>query len=134
LKARPSRRRSKPTPRRCGGKLLFLRQLIFDTAAKTDGVGEIEEVLRWGEPAYLTTQTRSGSTIRIGWKKSRPAQYAMYFHCRTTLVETFRARFVTKFKYEKNRGIVFNEDDAIPVKALSDCVAAALTYHRGQRR
>jgi hypothetical protein len=36
-----------------------LRQLILDTAARLD-VGPLEETLRWGEPAYVTT-TRSGS-------------------------------------------------------------------------
>lgn len=32
-------------------KLLFLRELIFDTAAGIQGVGEIEETLKWGEPS-----------------------------------------------------------------------------------
>jgi hypothetical protein len=62
-----------------------LRELIFDVAASTDGVGEIEETLRWGEPAYLTSQSKSGTTIRIGWKSSRPAEYAVFFHCQTDL-------------------------------------------------
>ena len=35
-------------------RLLVLRELIFDTAEKTEGVGEIEETLKWNEPAYLT--------------------------------------------------------------------------------
>jgi len=51
-------------------KLLALRRLIFETAAKIDGVGEIEETLKWGEPAYLMAETRSGSTVRVGWNKS----------------------------------------------------------------
>lgn len=32
-------------------KLLALRELILTTAAATDGVGPIEETLKWGEPA-----------------------------------------------------------------------------------
>ena len=71
-------------------KLLTLRELILRTAAETEGVGELEETLKWGEPAYLTSSTASGSTIRIDWKKKRPNEYAMYFNCQTTLVETFR--------------------------------------------
>ena len=35
-------------------KLFVLRELIFATAAATEGVGELEETLKWGEPAYLT--------------------------------------------------------------------------------
>ena len=87
-------------PRKMKQKLMKLRQLIFDVAAKTKGVGELEETLKWGEPAYLTSQTKSGSLIRIDVKKSDPSKYAMYFHCQTRLVNSFelysRMHLVTK--------------------------------------
>ena len=51
-------------------KLLALRRLIFDTAKTTGGVGPLEEALKWGQPSYLTSKTRSGSTIRIDQVKS----------------------------------------------------------------
>lgn len=110
-------------------KLLALRELVFTTAAATTGVGVLEETLKWGEPAYVTPQSKSGSTLRIGWKKATPSQYAMYFHCQTNLVETFRTLFPDEFKYEANRAIVFSEADEVPVNALALCIAAALTYH-----
>lgn len=113
-------------------KLLALRELIFQTAASTEGVGVIEETLKWSEPAYVTSQSKSGSTIRIDWKKSNPSQYAMYFHCQTNLVDTFRALFPTEFKFEGNRAIVFNEHDAVPIDSLAFCIAAALIYHRSK--
>jgi len=115
-------------------KLLALRKLIFETAVSTEGVGELEETLKWGEPAYLTSQTKSGSTVRIGWKKSNPSQYAMYFHCQTNLVETFRTLFPNKFKFEGNRAIVFNESDVVPTDSLAFCITAALSYHRRRTR
>jgi hypothetical protein len=59
-------------------RLLGLRELILRTAAETEGVGELEETLKWGEPAYLTSSTGSGSTIRIDWKKKQPNEYAVY--------------------------------------------------------
>ena len=110
-------------------KLMFLRQLIFDTAAATEGVGELEETLKWGEPSYLTPETKSGSTVRIDWKESNQDQYAMYFKCTTNLVETFREKYPMQFKYGGNRSIIFDEDDEIPVPELRDCIALALTYH-----
>jgi len=85
-------------------KLLFLRQLILDTAAELDAVGAVEETLKWGEPSYIT---KSGSTIRIDWKRSNPKQYAMYFHCKTKLVDTFKELYRDQFKFEGNRAIVF---------------------------
>lgn len=113
-------------------KLLALRELILATASSTEGVGELEETLKWGEPAYLTSKSKSGSTIRIDWKKARPDEYAMYFNCQTTLVETFRTLFPKEFKFEGNRAIVFKASDAVPADSLAFCMAAALTYHRSR--
>ncbi len=110
-------------------KLLALRQLILDTAATTQGVGEIEETLKWGEPAYVTTQTKSGSTVRIDRKKDQD-RYAIYFNCNTTLVDTFRSMFPHTFQFERNRALVFSLNDTLPTKELMFCIAMALTYHR----
>jgi hypothetical protein len=115
-------------------KLLALRKLIFETAASTPGVGELEETLKWGEPAYVTSETKSGSTVRIAWKRSSPSQYAMYFHCQTNLVETFRTLFPKEFAFKGNRAIVFRESEVVPTDSLSFCIAAALTYHRAKGR
>lgn len=115
-------------------RLLFLRGLIFDVAARTPGVGELTETLKWGEPAYLTVQSGSGSTIRIDRKKAHPTQYAMYFHCQTMLVDTFRTLFPTEFRYEANRSILFEEHERVPVKQLRLCIEMALTYHRRKAR
>jgi len=110
-------------------KLLFVRQLIFDTAAETTGVGPLEECLKWGEPAYLTSTSHSGTTIRIDQKKSGPAHFAVYFNCRTTLVDTFRSLFPDIFTFEGQRSIVFDIGDEIPVNELRACITMALTYH-----
>ncbi len=110
--------------------LMFLRRLILTTASETTGVGELEETFRWGEPSYITTEPKSGSTIRLGWKKSNPHQYALYFHCGTKLVETFREIYGDSFKFAGNRAIVFDEDDCIPEQEIRHCIALALTYHR----
>ncbi len=115
-------------------RLLALRSLILRTAAATEGVGELQETLKWGEPAYLTAESGSGSTIRIGWKKSRPSEYAMYFNCNTNLVETFRTQYPNRFRYEGNRAIVFGEGEPVPQSELRSCVRAALTYHRRSAR
>ena len=111
-------------------RLMALRQLIFDTAASTPGVGELEEALKWGEPAYLTSKTKSGSTVRIAWKAAKPLQHAIYFNCQTTLVDTFRTLFPNDFEFEGNRAIIFDTTGRIPVREVAWCIAAALTYHR----
>lgn len=114
-------------------QLLALRTLIFKVAASTDGVGLLEETLKWNEPAYITSITKSGSTIRLGWKKSQPTQYAIYFNCQTNLIESFRTLFPNNFKFEGNRAMVFSADEILPAEELSFCIAAALTYHRDKK-
>jgi Domain of unknown function (DU1801) len=111
-------------------RLMKLRECIFEVAARTDGVGAIDEALKWGEPAYLTTASKSGSTIRIAWKKSRPNEYAMYFICTTGLIDTFRSLFPQDFKFEGNRAIIFETEEAVHWDALRFCIAAALTHHK----
>ena len=117
-------------PEETRSKLVFLRQVIIDTAAETESVGELEEALRWGQPSYLTTKSKSGSTIRIHTDSSADGRYALYFNCRTTLIDTFREQYPTEFKYGGNRAIIFDHDDEVPVEALRHCIAQALTYHR----
>jgi hypothetical protein len=95
-------------------------------------VGELEETLKWGEPAYAT-KNRAGSTVRIDWKAKDPDRYAMYFHCQTDLVSTFRALFPKDFTFEGNRALVFKLGDRLPKDALAFCIAASLTYYLSKR-
>jgi hypothetical protein len=108
-------------------KMQFLRDLIVETAEETNGIGELEETLKWGEPSFIT---KIGSTLRMDWKEKTPNQYALYFKCTSRLVETFRLEFDHLFQYEGNRAIVFQLNQEIPVPELKTCIKAALTYHK----
>ena len=114
--------------------LLRLRELIFNVALQTDGVGELEETLKWGQPSYLTSKSKSGSLIRIDQIKSQEGTYAMYFHCQTNLVDSFKEMYRDTFKFEGNRGLIFHATDTIPVNELKHCVSMALTYHLTKKR
>jgi hypothetical protein len=110
-----------------------LRELILDTAASIPAVGPITETLKWGEPAYLTEKSKSGSTIRVGWKASAPEQYAMYLNCQTTLVDTYRTLF-PELTFEGNRAVVFEQSSELPEETVRRCIELALTYHLEKRR
>ena len=117
-------------------RLLRLRELIFETAQATEGVGAIEETLKWGQPSYLTP-SKSGTTIRIDAVKPEPWRYALYVHCQTNLVTAFREMYGDALTCEGNRAVLFDEGDALPEDALRHCIAMALTYHlrkAGKRR
>ncbi|MFW5426799.1 MAG: DUF1801 domain-containing protein [Methylophagaceae bacterium] len=107
-------------------KLLFLRQLIINTASETEGINELEETLKWGEPSYLT---KNGSTIRIAWRSSEPSYYGIYFNCKTSLLETFKEIYGNVFNYDGSRAIVFEGSSTIPIEQLKQCIVLSLTYH-----
>ncbi|MBM9577816.1 DUF1801 domain-containing protein [Leptospira sp. 201903070] len=121
-------------PKNVREKLLSVRELIFKIAKSTEGVGNLEETLKWGQPSYLTPETKSGSTIRIDRVSAEENAYALFFHCQTNLVETFRELFPKKIRFEGNRCIRLNAKDPFPTKELSVCISMALTYHLDKKK
>ncbi len=115
-------------------KLEKLRSLILDVALNTEGVGGIEETLKWGEPSFLTSETKSGATIRIDWKEKYPEQYAMYVNCNTSLIDSYNSLFPNVFSFEGNRAIVFSINEELPEEELRVCIQMALTYHKSKAR
>ncbi|KQY72790.1 MULTISPECIES: DUF1801 domain-containing protein [unclassified Ensifer] len=111
-------------------RLLQVRDLIYMVAAETEGVGPLTETLKWGEPAYLTQASKNGTTIRLGVAESAPERCAVFFNCRTTLVETFRIHFADDFTFEGNRALLIPTTGDLPKGPLALCLRAALTYHR----
>ncbi len=113
-------------------RLLAVRHLIF-SVAKEQSAGPLTETLKWGEPAYLTQSTKSGTTIRLGQVRRRHGA-AVLFHCQTTLVAGFRDQFGDVFRFDGNRALLLKTDGALPKSPLAICLARALTYHRAKRR
>lgn len=115
-------------PQEVRTQLLALREVILETAAETEGVGRLEEALRWGEPSYLTSESGSGTTIRISTVRDEARKYAMYVNCQTTLVDTYRQIYPDLFEYVGSRAVVFDIDKEFPQDALRHCIALALRY------
>lgn len=110
-------------PAEIGKALGQLRSLILFTHKKTENVGELSEVLRWGQLSYLTP---TGSMIRLGMSKS--GKPAMFFHCGTSLIETYRAQYSHEFEFEGNRALVLTSSVSSTKAALAHCIEQALTY------
>ncbi len=109
-------------------RLMALRELVFDTAEQTSGVGRLDETLKWGQPSYLTTESGSGTTVRMDRLKSTDG-YAIYFHCQSGLIDRFRTIYPDTFAYEGKRAIVFESGARVPIRALRHCIGLALTHH-----
>lgn len=116
-------------PARAREGLLALRTLIFEAAGATQSAGRVEETLKWGQPAYLTPDTKSGSTIRLGVPKSPEHDYALFVHCQSDLTRQFETNYPGEFEFEGTRAVLFRADKPIPADALRHCIAMALTYH-----
>ena len=114
-------------PERVRKKKMRLRQLVLETASETEGTAALEETLKWGEPSYLA---KGGSTLRMGWTEKAPEQFALYFNCNTSLIDTFKEVCGGVFTFLGNRAIVFEEADGFPVGEMKHCISLALTYHR----
>lgn len=107
--------------------MLALRGLIFEVAAGLPKVGPIEESLRWGEPAYLTPVSRSGSTIRLGAPKA--GGFALYCNCRTSLIADLRDMAGHAVRTEGNRAVLFADVAEIDHSLIGTLIARALTWH-----
>ena len=114
-------------------RLAGVRAMILAVAAGDPRIGTITETLKWGEPAYLTEATGSGSTIRLGWPRKKPDRAAIYFICHTTLVDMFRERFGDMFEYETNRAVLLPLAGEVDRAPLEFMLSMALTYHRAKK-
>ncbi|MBB1480033.1 DUF1801 domain-containing protein [Pseudoalteromonas sp. SG41-2] len=103
-----------------------IRSLILQVAVQ-DGITELEETLKWGEPSYIS---KIGTTIRFDHKPKSAEQFCIYFNCKTKLVETFKELYGDTFSYEGNRALVFKLNQTVPVKELAHCISLALRYKK----
>ena len=114
--------------------LMKLREMMFEVAAATPGVGKLTETLKWGQPSYLTEETGSGSTVRIDRAKGREGGYAVYFHCQSGLVGQFRDLYPGKFEIEGERALHFDAGRRLPLRELRHCVGLAFTHHSRKKK
>ncbi len=112
--------------------LTRLRDLILDVAEEEDA-GPLEETLKWGQPSYLTTRSKSGTTIRIDGDKTDEAAFALFVNCQTSLVEDWKDRF-EHYTYGGNRSVHFRSAEDLKRPELRTMIAEALTYHRRKRQ
>jgi hypothetical protein len=106
-----------------------IRSMIFEEAGRLNA-GPLEETLKWGEPAYLTSVSKSGSTIRMAWKPSDPDNCNIYLNCNTDLVARITTEFPDVFRTTGARCIHIGLGDDIPDLPLRGALSRALTYHR----
>ena len=118
-------------PREAQAILLAIRELIFAVSKSDPEIGQLQEALRWGELSFLTEKPNTGSIIRLAITKA--GEPAVFFHCGTSLVETFRAQCSHIFDFENNRAMVLRLPVEETAVELSDCIRQALRYKLDRR-
>jgi len=107
--------------------LLKLRALVFDVADKTPEVGPVEEVLRWGQPSYITPKKKAASTLRLGVPKN--GSFAIFAHCQSSVISDYVALFPDQDRIEGNRAVLFDDVSQIDPQRHGLLIKSALTYH-----
>lgn len=113
-----------PEPVRDG--LLKLRDLILEVAAEDSRIGDLQESLKWGQPAYRPKRARVGTTLRMD--ATGEDGYALYYHCQSKLGEQYDALYGDRLKMD-HRSISVRSADPPDREILSHCIQMALTYH-----
>ena len=103
-----------------------LAKIIRDTAKELPETGGLEETFKWGQRSFLPKKNRVGTTVRID--DHSEGQVAMYVHCQTTLVDSYRAMY-PELNYEGKRAVIFDKNKVLPQDTISVLVEEALLYH-----
>ncbi|MEM9342915.1 MAG: DUF1801 domain-containing protein [Pseudomonadota bacterium] len=112
-------------------QLLGVRAVIFEVADGDPRIGMLTETLKWGQPSYLTAETKAGTTVRLGIHSSGAG--AVFVHCQTTLADEIRMACGDALVIDGARAIVL-PDGALPAAPLRLAIHAALTYHVRKRQ
>lgn len=107
--------------------LLRLRALVFEVAAETPEIGRLQEVLRWGQPSYVTPDKKAATTLRLGPHKA--ARFALFAHCQSRVIADYAARYPGWDRIDGNRAVLFERVDEIEPFRLRSLIKDALTYH-----
>ncbi|OCW57097.1 hypothetical protein [Hoeflea olei] len=107
------------------------KALIEGVAARTPGVGALEESVKWGEQSFAPVRRNVGSSVRIAPRGN--GELALMFICHTHLVDEFRSLYPDALEFEGNRAIVVRSSGPTDLAALEHCIALALTFKLRKR-
>ena len=120
--------------KRSEAKLQALTNLVRRTGGSLPPVvssGGLVETTKWGQVSFLPARARIGTTVRVDQHDEQ--HVALYVHCQTNLVDTFRAMF-PELSYSGNRAVLFEISKPLPENEIKVCVEAALLYHLNKRK
>ncbi|MEO1399191.1 MAG: DUF1801 domain-containing protein [Pseudomonadota bacterium] len=120
-------------PSEAGAVLRRVREQIMAQSSANSTIGKVTETLKWGQPSYLTEQTKSGSTLRLGVTKESKKP-AIFVHCQSSLAEEIRELYGDTLSLPDKRHVVLPSRIEEHADALDHIVSLILTYHARKNR
>lgn len=105
--------------------MLDLRPREYTVAAQTKGVGALEETLKWGQPSYLTPETKSGTTLRLAVTKT--GGFCIFVPCTCRVVPHFYALLPQSLCHDGTRDILFDAKRDMSDAWIDLFITSALT-------
>ena len=109
-----------------------LRGLVHEVAAAAN-IGQLDESLKWGQPAWRPVRPRVGSTLRVDWSASAPERLMAFVDCKTNLASEMETRFPGQFSNDGRRALGFDLGAPLDRDAVWTLAHLTLTYHRAKR-
>ncbi|MEO9896233.1 MAG: hypothetical protein ABJD13_06640 [Paracoccaceae bacterium] len=104
-----------------------VRALFIQTAQDID-VRDLEESLKWGEPAWRPQ--KGGTTLRAAWSAKSPRELGLFVDCKSDLCARMQADFPNAFRYVAPRAMYLRLDEPVPTPAVRHLARMAFRYKR----
>ena len=112
---------------------LWRCRTLFHLIADENGLGDLDEALKWGQPAWRPKRPRTGSTLRMGWSEVTPDQLALYVDCKTDLAQRMYSLYPDLPRNDGRRALAISLAQAFPEQAMAHLAEMTFSYHLKKR-
>ena len=104
-----------------------IRALFIQTAQNFD-VRDLEESLKWGEPAWRPK--KGGTTLRASWSPKTPTELGLFVDCKSDLCARMQSDFPNDFRFVAPRAMYLPLAQPVPTPAVTHLARIAFRYKR----
>ena len=104
-----------------------IRALFLQTAQDIDAYN-LEESLKWGEPAWRPK--KGGTTLRVAWSTKSPDELGLFVDCKSDLCARMQWDFPSTFRFVAPRAMYLQLDRNVPETAVTQLAQMAFRYKR----
>ena len=114
-------------------EMLWRCRAIFHDVAEQAKVGTLDETLKWGQPSWRPSKSRTGSTLRIDWNPKFPDRLSFFVDCKTDLAARMQTLYPDLPENDGQRHLAITLSAPLPEQAITHLADMTFTYHRAKR-